>query len=67
MKVALNTASSRNDLRMAARCMDKNGRVAAEVFSDAYASDAHRYQAKRLMEVTELNMMAAVQAYLGQL
>lgn len=67
MKTAarLEIHSSRFDLRLAAGCLQKNAKVAAEVLSNPDTSDAHRYNARRLIEVTALNLTCAVQAYLG--
>jgi hypothetical protein len=66
MKTAtrINTHSRRFDLRLAAKAMDRNIFVASQVLSDEAASDAHRYQAMRLIEVTELNLLHSIGCYL---
>jgi hypothetical protein len=63
----INTQARRFDLRLAASAMDKNSKVAAEVLADESAGDALHHNAKRLIEVTELNLMDAIGAYLRAL
>jgi hypothetical protein len=67
MKAAtrINTHSRRFDLRLAAKAMDRNLFIASEVLADDATSDAHRYQAERLVEVTELNLLHAIGCYLN--
>lgn len=66
MKAAarIHTHSARFDLRLAAKAMHRNYQVAAEVLADEVATDAHRHEAKRLIEVTELNLTDNIAAYL---
>ncbi len=63
----INTHRQRFDICLAARCMDKNARVAAEVLADDDVGDALHHNARRLVEVTRLNLDDAVQQYLKAL
>lgn len=63
----INTHRQRFDIGLAASCMHKNAKVAAEVLADESAGAALHHNARRLMEVTELNLADAVQKYLRAL
>jgi hypothetical protein len=63
----INTQSRRFDLRLAARCLESNSKVAAEVLADESAGDAIHHNARRLIEVTRLNLDDAVEQYLRAL
>lgn len=57
----------RFDLRMAAACLENNGKVVAEVLADERATIPQRREAKELLRLTELSLMGAIGAYLKEL
>lgn len=63
----INTQARRFDLRLAAACMAKNAKVAAEVLADESAGDALHHNARRLIDVTTLNLEDALWQYLRAL
>jgi hypothetical protein len=63
----INTNSLRFEIRLAASCMAKNARVAAEMLADEMGGDALHHNARRLIDVTKLNLDDAVEQYLRAL
>jgi hypothetical protein len=60
-------ADSRETLRAAARCLDNNRNVAAEVLSCVHVDEEHIASAKQLAKLSEACFEAAVAEYLRRL